>query len=259
LLRDWITWQRDQAGTEFAVFQRVIERISPPEFQPPLRMSEPKVVAEDARPVPSLRHPYGEVPIDYASAGITRIVTLAYMLIWTWREHVRLSTLTRRPPQERLIFLLDEVEAHLHPKWQRVIIPALLDTIRIIESRVQVQLFVATHAPLVLASMETDFDNVQDRVFHVDLAETSVQLSELVFSKYGDVDSWLRSPYFGLREPRSLEAERAIEAAKKVQSDRHPTREAIEDAQRQLERALGPHDQFWPRWRHFAVTHGVDD
>ncbi len=33
--------------------------------------------------------PYGmDVALIHASAGMRRIVTLAYLLVWTWQEHV---------------------------------------------------------------------------------------------------------------------------------------------------------------------------
>jgi len=163
----------------------------------------------------------------FASAGIQRIVTIAYLLVWTWHEHLRAATLSKRPPQERLVVLIDEIEAHLHPRWQRTIVPALLDTIRMISSEVQVQIVIATHAPLVLASIETDFDPTVDKLFHTDLTDHSVTLDEMPFVKYGDADNWLRSEFFGLRHARSVDAEEAIEEAKALQLNDAVTPEQV--------------------------------
>ena len=44
-----------------------------------------------------------------------RIIGLAYLLVWAWQEHVKASELLARPPARQMIFLVDEVEAHLHP------------------------------------------------------------------------------------------------------------------------------------------------
>jgi hypothetical protein len=112
---------------------------------------------------------------------------------------------------------------------------------------------------LVLASVEKEFDPDRDKVFHLELAESAVELREMAFSRLGDVDSWLSSLFFGLRQPRSLDAENAIENAKRVQLLSEPTIQEITDAQLELEQTLGAHDAFWPRWRSFAQRHGVDD
>ena len=77
----------------------------------------------------------------------------------------------------------------------------------------QVQLVAATHSPLVLASVEAVFEEGRDRLFHLDLRDGQVQLDEECWAKQGDVVNWLVSETFGLRQGRSIEAERAIEAA----------------------------------------------
>jgi len=77
---------------------------------------------------PTLEMPYGqEVALVHASAGMRRIVALAYLLVWTWREHLQACELQSITPAREIIFLIDEIEAHLHPQWQRRIVPALLD------------------------------------------------------------------------------------------------------------------------------------
>ncbi len=57
---------------------------------------------------------------------------------------------------------------------------------------------VATHSPLVMASIEPLFDIQKDKIFHLDLVRhdlfgTEVELQEPEFSLYGTADSWLRS------------------------------------------------------------------
>ena len=47
------------------------------------------------------------------------------------------------------IVLIDEIELHLHPAWQRDILPRLMATFP------NVQFFVTTHSPLVLAQLNT--------------------------------------------------------------------------------------------------------
>jgi hypothetical protein len=52
------------------------------------------------------------------------------------------------PKNMRAVILIDEIEAHLHPRWQRTVVPLL----RLIFP--QCQFLVTTHSPLVVASAE---------------------------------------------------------------------------------------------------------
>jgi len=261
LLRDWITWQLQQDKYPFDTFKRVLRRLSPDELGP-LEPGRPVRLPYDAREIPTLRHSYGEVPIVHAAAGIRRIVAIAYLIVWAWQEHKTQSELIHREPQKRMVVLVDEMEAHLHPKWQRVILPALLDVSEDLGHDLQVQFLVATHSPLVMASAESRFDREVDKLFHLDLTdrnlfETEVVLKELDFVKYGPVDAWLVSEVFELRHARSREAEEAIERAKTLQSQEKPKPEEVQSVSAQLVKHLSAHDEFWPRWKYFAEQHGV--
>ncbi|HLL55850.1 MAG TPA: AAA family ATPase [Myxococcaceae bacterium] len=258
LIRDWVSWQRQHRIDEdptapFARFCKALQRLSPHPGQewlepgPPTRLS-----LEDAREHPTLKFPYGLVPADHASAGIRRILGLAYLVIWAWNEHLQASRLLRQPPETRFILLMDEVETHLHPQWQRRIVPALLDVFRELEREVQVQALVTTHSPLVLASIEPDFKKELDRLFLFELDDGRVRLTSRDNAQYGDALNWLTSEVFGLTQARSLEAERAIEAAEAyMRKDRAALPEGLktwEQIDAELERLLPGQDPFWPRW-----------
>jgi hypothetical protein len=205
-----------------------------------------------------LKHPYGEVPIVYASAGVRRIVTLAYLIVWAWNEHKIFSDLAHRHPQRRMVVLIDEMEAHLHPQWQRAVLPALIDIREVLASDLRAQFLVATHSPLVMASMELQFNDETDKLFHLDLAHNGkVTLKELRFIRYGAIDSWLTSEVFDLRQARSQEAEIAIEKAKALQRQERPKTEDVRSASEELMKTLATDDEFWPRWVYFAEQHGV--
>lgn len=51
------------------------------------------------------------------------------------------------PTNTEAVFLLDEIESHLHPAWQRKILPAFQRLFP------KAQIFVATHSPFVIASL----------------------------------------------------------------------------------------------------------
>ena len=265
LLRDWIQWQSRPDKYPFNTLVKVLARLSPPEEGDLgiLKPGEPVRLPYDAREIPTIEHPYGTVPIIHASAGVQRIITMAYLIVWAYEEHKIQSKLIRREPQKRMVILVDELEAHLHPQWQRAILPALLDVRDDLASDLQVQIMVATHSPLVMASVEPRFDETVDKLFSLELVKSDllgneVQIEELPFIRQGVVDSWLMSDVFKLRHARSLEAEKAIEAAKVLQLSDNPNSEDVARVSNDLARYLSEDDRFWPRWVYFAEQHGVD-
>jgi hypothetical protein len=269
LIDDWVDWQRSSESYPFETFRKVLKRLSPPGLEQgdlgPLEPGEPVRIPGDSRSIPTVKHSYGQVPLVYASAGVRRIVAMAYLLVWAWKEHKEQSKLVRKEPQRKMVVLIDEMEAHLHPQWQRRILPALLSVNEDLEADLQVQFIVTTHSPLVLASMEPRFDAERDRIFHLDLERSGlfdckVVLEELDFIHYGLVDSWLRSDVFELRQPRSLEAEQAIEDAKRIQlkEDSKISQEEVREVSARLVKYLASDDRFWPRWTFFAEKHGVE-
>lgn len=153
--------------------------------------------------------------------------------------------------------VIDEVEAHLHPRWQRVIVPAIIDVINLLSSEITPQIHLATHSPMVMASTETIFNNKVDELHHLRLAGGDVDLDKLPFVKRGTVDQWLISNVFELHQARSVPGEQAIEEAKALQESTAPNADKVRAVDQRLVEALAPDDDFWPRWRFFATKHGV--
>lgn len=176
LLRDWISWQQTRNGA-FQALEGALAALSG-EGVEALHVGAPQRVGDDARDIPTLALPYGEVPITHASAGMRRICALAYILVWAWREHRLAAERRASPPLDRMILLVDEVEAHLHPRWQRRVVPALLEAVRALAPEVHVQLVVATHSPLVMASVEVEFDAAVDRLFQFDMDGSELVVDE---------------------------------------------------------------------------------
>lgn len=258
LIRDWVRWQNDPNGAKYETFQKVLARLSPPDLGE-LRPGRPVRVPEDPRDIPTLVHPYGEVPILYASAGVRRVVALAYLIVWAWYEHLEASKMAQVPPQRRMVVLVDEMEAHLHPRWQRSLLPALMEMEELLAASLKAQFLVATHSPLVMASAEGIFNSETDKLFHLDMDQSGeVTLKEIDFVAFGDISSWLTSPVFELKHARSNEGEQAIEAAKLLQLRANATREEVEEVTNRLKRFLAQDDRFWPRWIAFAERYGID-
>ena len=263
LLADWILWQNSPENEPFETFKRVLKRLSPPDLETGdigiLKPGKPTRISGDSRWMPTIKHAYGEVPLVYASAGVQRIVALAYLIVWAWEEHKAQSKLIRQSPKRNMVILVDEIEAHLHPQWQRKILTALLEVQNDLASELSMQLLIATHSPLLMSSIEPIFERNQDKIFHLDLLNgTEVVLQEPEFVIYGTVDSWLRSEIFELSQPRSFEGERAIEDAKKLQLKETVTKAEVVEVSERLMKYLSAHDPFWSRWTFFATEHGVE-
>ncbi len=250
LIRDWVSWQRGKMP-EFEQLRTVLRTLSTEEE--PLTPAEPQRVSlDDGFDTPCIATRYGVVPLTHASAAVRRIVGLAYLLVWAWREHCIAAKLLRRQPVRKILLLVDEPETHLHPKWQRLILPALLAAVKklLASESVDIQILTATHSPLVLASLEPHFDVQVDKLLHLGLKDSAAYVEEVAWAKQGDVVNWLVSESFGLQQGRSLQAEQAIEAAEaflrgEPVSSALSTRAAIHE---RLVSALASHDDFWPRW-----------
>ncbi|MDD5319079.1 MAG: AAA family ATPase [Methylococcales bacterium] len=257
LIRDWVRWQNNPTKYPFGIFTKVLACLSPPDLGP-LIPGEPVRIPDDPRDIPTIKHPYGDTPIVYSSAGVKRIITLAYLIVWAWNEHIISAELARTKPQRRMVILVDEMEAHLHPRWQREVLPALMSIGVLLNEKLETQFLVATHSPLVMASAEPVFDESIDSLYHFDISNAGdVSLKEMNFARFGDISSWLTSPIFELKHARSKEAEIAIEAAKELQKTKDVSSTDVKEASFQLIKYLGSDDKFWPRWISFAEKHGI--
>lgn len=257
LIHDWGLWQL-QDSDEFAALTKVLGLLSPDPSEKLVPGKPRRLNAIDARDIPTLKMPYGEVPITHASAGVKRILALAYLLVWAWHEHKKASELLGEPPSSRVTLLFDEVEAHLHPRWQRIILPAVLEAVRAIDVPGRGQVVCVTHSPLVLASLEDQWTADSDRLFAFDLEssnesiEPRAYLEELPWVPRGDVNGWLTSDIFDLDEPRSLGGERAISSALELLSQEQPDRGRIKSVVGDLSRHLPDSDPLLARIAYLA-------
>jgi hypothetical protein len=256
LLRDWASWIREQ-GQAKELMRQTVTRLSPSADERDRLSPGPlmRISVNDARDIPSLQMGNTQtVPILYASSGIRRIVALAYMLMWSWQEHMLTAQQLGEAPTTQVVFLIDELESHLHPRWQRSILGSLLNLASLMHwNAKKIQLITATHSPLVLASAEPIFDSEQDAWFDLDLSQTKsvelVHLRKRDFVRLGDVSNWLTSEAFDLKEPRSLEAEEALgEALELLRRSPKPTLAEFETVDQKLRSVLGDIDPFWIRW-----------
>jgi hypothetical protein len=209
LVRDLALWQLKGNGP-FRQFTELLAGLS--DEQLPLSLGEPKRLSiRDSTEYPTIKMPDGDsVPIPLASSAIKRILSLVYAVIWAWQEYMLAAEFRRVQPTKRMVVLIDEVEAHLHPRWQRLIVPALLKSLTQVLGLPNIQFLIATHSPLVLASLEPHFDPQTDRWWDLDLADGRIQATNREFQILGDANKWLKSDAFDLPEATSLERQQAL-------------------------------------------------
>lgn len=205
LIRDWANWIKED-GADAKNMHLALKHLSPGTSRQ--EQMEPGPITwmgvDDARDIPSIKMNNAQaVPILHASSGVRRIVALAYMLLWCCRENRRAASILKQAPASQVIMIIDEIECHLHPKWQRTILGSILKMMQKLHLDAELQLLVATHSPLVLASAETLFDSQRDAWFDFDLERNKSKpvpvLHKREFVRHGDISNWLTSEAFDLK------------------------------------------------------------
>ncbi|WP_411875741.1 AAA family ATPase [Vulcanococcus limneticus] len=250
LIDDWASWHRED-GPAFALLKQVLAGLAPSEQETLMPGPLVRLSLDDSRDFPTIITSYGQhVPVVQASSGVRRILVLAYLLVWTWQEHQRAAELLGQELTPRLIFLIDEVEAHLHPAWQRRVLAALLAVVNQLRAETEVQLLVVTHSPLVMASVEPFFEPATDRWWDLDLIDGAVSLSQRPFERQGDASTWLMSQAFDLPTAGSLDRQQALDRARQLirQKDEASPAEVMASEQA-LQHCLSGVDPFWNQWR----------
>lgn len=251
LILDWASWMLEK-GANADLMSALLGGLAPEGESlaagPLVRLS-----VNDARNIPSIQTGYAKaVPILHASSGVRRIVGLAYMLLWSWNEHAIAARLLGEEPTSQVVMLFDEIESHLHPRWQRSILNSVLEIAKRLHQDATVQLIAATHSPLVMASAEPMFDPERDAWFGLDRGTATVTLTKRPFVRRGDVSSWLTSEAFSVKQASSLEAEEAMTQAVALIRADAPAKSEIERVDALLRATLGDIDCFWVRWRAFV-------
>lgn len=258
LVDEWREWQLSE-DPRFERLKILLSHLGPDDQ--PLLPGEPwRPTLDDVRKIPTIAMPYAQdIPITYAPAGVRRICNLAYLLAWALSEHEAESSRIGKGATNQIILLVDELETHLHPRWQRTVLPSLIEAVRHWrpDAPPEVQLLVATHSPLVLASIEPEFDTAQDALWKLDLVNGIVRIEKDIWRKRGDANRWLKSDVFDLREAVSKAAEDVmIEAGRVLAAPLDPQR--VNDLDQRILRLFSEQDPFFLRWRQY-VGHLIEE
>ena len=262
LVRDWANWQREDSEP-FQQLKNMLRTLSPNPMSPLKPGEHVRLRISDTTDYPTIigLGDSSPVPVVHGSSGMRRILALSCLLVWAWQEHQLASTLLGKEPARQVIFLMDEVEVHLHPSWQRRIVRSLLEVLSKLNQATSVQMLLVTHSPLVMASVEPHFDPGQDRWWDLNLNPEAgrVKLTRQGFTRLGDANSWLRSEAFHQDGTGSLEREETLREARRTIHQRERGEavdwQEVQHLEQKLQKVLGSTDPFWNRW-HFAERQG---
>lgn len=214
-----------------------------------------RISLDDVRDMPTLKMPYRQdVPVVHASSGMRKIIALVYFLVWCLEEHKKAKNLMGEALETKAVMLIDEAESHLHPSWQRKIIPAILSVMNELEPLTEVQFIASTHSPLLMASVEPQFQADIDAWFDIDMVDGRAELTKRQFSR--KIRSWLTSDAFDMKSGYSLEAEKALEEAGAALSSESVSKDEFLKIEKRLREVLSDIDPFWIRWAFVAEKKG---
>lgn len=99
------------------------------------------------------------------------------------------------------IVMVDEIDLHLHPKWQMTVLPNLSKALP------KIQFIVTSHSPLLVGSIQRS--NI---IMMKPSARSSTKLTRLKEAVHGlDADQVLLTGYFGLKSTRSSSRDRELQ------------------------------------------------
>ncbi len=136
-----------------------------------------------------LDSPDGPLSFDLLSRGMTAV--MGWVGILLQRLYEVYGSRDGRPEEQRALVLVDEIDVHLHPEWQHLVLSLVATHFP------NIQLIVTTHSPLIVGNAGEGEVQVLSRVDHV----PTVQRLENQFSGWRS-DQILTSPAFEMDSTR---------------------------------------------------------
>ena len=146
----------------------------------------------------------GDLPLNTMSQGTQSIIQwLAHLVIGYSEYYGYPSKLDDKPG----ILIVDEIDAHLHPSWQRRIIPTLTRHFP------NLQIFCSTHSPLMLAGLKEG---------QIQLLQRNEEGEAYVTTNETDVSGWtgdeiLRN-FLGIVDPTDLQTAGRLERLQRLRA-----------------------------------------
>lgn len=129
----------------------------------------------------------GGVPVEVLSQGLTSLFSWVGVLCQRLKETLQTPTGDPLPTESYALVLIDEIDAHMHPRWQQVLVP------RLKKAFPNVQFIACTHSPLIVGGMQ------KEEVERFALANSQIQKMDFdPDMTLGRTDQILTGELFGL-------------------------------------------------------------
>ena len=157
----------------------------------------------------------GPMPLNTLSQGTQSIIQWLGRLIIGYAAYYGFPETLEDSPG---VIIIDEIDAHLHPSWQRRIIPTLTDHFP------NLQIFCSTHSPLMLAGLKAG---------QIQLLQRDEDNRVTVSRNEEDVTGWsadeiLRGP-LGVRDPTDQGTVKKLERLRELQGKHELSTEESEE------------------------------
>lgn len=158
-----------------------------------------------------VKTPSGTVPLGELSLGYQSMfawtVDLAFRLLEAYPS-------SKKPMHESAVVLIDEIDLHLHPRWQRTI------RSRLLKHFPKVQFIATTHSPVT--AQETLSEGGRVAVVQWDGTGASIDSDPLPGREWR-IDQLMTSALFGFGMPRSLSAEERMKRRAELSQIKKPS------------------------------------
>ena len=164
---------------------------------------------------PQLSTVDGNLPLDVLSQGTQSVIQWLARLLFGYAEYFDFSPDLEEMPG---ILIIDEIDAHLHPSWQRRIIPTLSGHFP------NLQIFCSTHSPLMLAGLQEG---------QIQLLQRDENGRVTVSTNERDISGWTSDEILrnilGVSDPTDAETAGHLERLQHLRNQEHLTAEEAEE------------------------------
>ncbi len=140
----------------------------------------------------------GPIPLDLVSQGTASLISWVGVIMQRLYE---VYGADKEPLKRHALVLVDEIDAHMHPGWQQMLVTKLEKIFP------AVQFVASTHSPFIVAGMTGD----QVHVFERDPVSTLVEISQPQMDFRGMRADQILTSVFGLTSSRDARSKRLHE------------------------------------------------
>lgn len=167
------------------------------------------VAEDDDGLYPEFKTPDGKLPINVLSQGTQSIIQWLGLLLIGYAEYYDFP---KNLEKKRGVVIIDEIDAHMHPSWQRRILPTLSRNFP------NLQIFCSSHSPLVLAGLKAGQAHLLKRDKKGKVVVSRNETDIIGWS----IDEILRN-FLDITNPTDLQTDESIERLQELRRKRRLT------------------------------------